>query len=396
MEMNGQRPQSPGSAENAPSPNKRPRVEGTHSSSPRMDAPRIQGMAQLPMGATLHPPANYVLLAGGMNGGNMAGNQFNEFAQAQNVQQKSIEVYAQSLAQQQRIALNNHAMAQGMNPGVQGSPMNSQLDGETAMFAGNAPRPGMPAPGQPQGNHALQDYQMQLMLLEQQNKKRLLMARQEQDSMSAGPHSQPAIGAPGFPPAMSPQGNRAGPSPNPTDQMKRGTPKLNQQVLPGSPMPDQQRNSPAPGMTFDPSQMPPGMPPQFPGYAQMPQNPMMRPPPSSHPGNFNAQQLTPQQVEQMRNGAMQNGMQNGAWRGPGGPQAMMQGAQQMGGPMGNPQRGNPMPPPPAPPAGEQSRTEPSPSQPAAPPTPQQTNKANPKKKVTKDNKVTLCASYIVF
>jgi len=31
------------------------------------------------------------------------------------------------------------------------------------------------------GNHALQDYQMQLMLLEQQNKKRLMMARQEQD-----------------------------------------------------------------------------------------------------------------------------------------------------------------------------------------------------------------------
>ena len=30
-------------------------------------------------------------------------------------------------------------------------------------------------------NHALQDYQMQLMLLEQQNKKRLMMARQEQD-----------------------------------------------------------------------------------------------------------------------------------------------------------------------------------------------------------------------
>jgi hypothetical protein len=32
------------------------------------------------------------------------------------------------------------------------------------------------------GNHALQDYQMQLMLLEQQNKKRLMMARQEQES----------------------------------------------------------------------------------------------------------------------------------------------------------------------------------------------------------------------
>jgi hypothetical protein len=33
------------------------------------------------------------------------------------------------------------------------------------------------------GNHALQDYQMQLMLLEQGNKKRLMMARQEQDNM---------------------------------------------------------------------------------------------------------------------------------------------------------------------------------------------------------------------
>lgn len=33
------------------------------------------------------------------------------------------------------------------------------------------------------GNHALQDYQMQLVLLEQQNKKRLLMARQEQDTV---------------------------------------------------------------------------------------------------------------------------------------------------------------------------------------------------------------------
>ncbi|KAF1957574.1 ankyrin, partial [Byssothecium circinans] len=32
------------------------------------------------------------------------------------------------------------------------------------------------------GNHALQDYQMQLMLLEQQNKKRLLIARMNQDN----------------------------------------------------------------------------------------------------------------------------------------------------------------------------------------------------------------------
>jgi hypothetical protein len=41
----------------------------------------------------------------------------------------------------------------------------------------SAPGPAAPGPS----NHALQDYQMQLMLLEQQNKKRLMMARQEQD-----------------------------------------------------------------------------------------------------------------------------------------------------------------------------------------------------------------------
>jgi hypothetical protein len=48
------------------------------------------------------------------------------------------------------------------------------------------------------GNHALQDYQMQLMLLEQQNKMRLLMARQEQDSITNPPghtstNMQPAV-----------------------------------------------------------------------------------------------------------------------------------------------------------------------------------------------------------
>tara|TARA_R110002003_G_scaffold112_18_gene9722 strand:+ start:27900 stop:29153 length:1254 start_codon:yes stop_codon:yes gene_type:complete len=330
-----------------------------------------------------------------MNNG-VPGNQFGEFAQpGQNAQQKTIEVYAQSLAQQHRVAMNNNtASPQGMNSGVQGSPMaQSGLDGQHDMFAGNGPRPGMPAaaPGAPQqGNHALQDYQMQLMLLEQQNKKRLLMARQEQDNMT-GPQHQGGVGAQGFPAAMSPQGNRPGPSPNPADQMKRGTPKLGQ--MPGSPLPEgtmqPQRGSPAPNMQFDPNLAPPGMPPQF--YPQMPhQSPMMRPP-SSHPGaNFNGQQLTPQQVEAMRNGQMQ---QNGAWRG--GPQqpGMMPG-QQMNGPMGNNPQQRQMPPPPAP-ATDQPRPEPSPSQSnQAPPTPSQSSKAGPgKKKGTKDNvKVKLRAS----
>lgn len=110
-------------------------------------------------------------------GNNVPNAQFNEFGPpANNAQQdKSMQVYAQSLVQQHRVALNNTASPQAM---TQGSPMNQGLDGQEIMFAGNQSRPGMPQqqPGQPQqGSHALQDYQMQLMLLEQQNKKRLLL-----------------------------------------------------------------------------------------------------------------------------------------------------------------------------------------------------------------------------
>lgn len=272
------------------------------------------------------------------------------------------------------------------------------LDGSENMFAGNPPQRAMAAgpAGQPPGNHALQDYQMQLMLLEQQNKKRLLMARQEQDNMSA-PHAQGVGGPAGFSAAMSPQGSRAGgPSPNPADQIKKNTPRMGAQGLPGSPMPEgmmqPQRNSPAPNMPYDPNAPPQGFQQQYPGLpGQMPT--MMRPNPSSHPGQqFNGQQMTPQQQMEMmqRNGAMQNG---GGWRGPPGQPGMMPNQQQMG-PMGQPQQRGQMPPPPAP-ANEQPRPQvPSPSQPTqAPPTPSQSNKANPKKKNTKDNKVTWRAFY---
>ena len=73
---------------------------------------------------------------------------------------------------------------------------------QQANMRAGAMGPGAPgANGQP-GNHALQDYQMQLMLLEQQNKKRLLMARQEQDG--------PPVG---FAPNLSPSNSRGGHSP---------------------------------------------------------------------------------------------------------------------------------------------------------------------------------------
>lgn len=390
MDMNGQRPQSPGSNENGGSPNKRPRVEGIHFDSPRMALARSQHLQR----ASLNHhglEANRAPLAGAMNAGNMPGNQFAEFAQqGQNAQQKPIEVYAQSLAQQQRMALNDH---QGMNNVAQGSPMTQPgLPGEGEIFVGNQPRPGMAAGAPPpQGNHALQDYQMQLMLLEQQNKKRLLMARQEQDNMSAGPHAQGPVGGPGFAQAMSPSGSRAGPSPNPSDQMKKGaTPRMGPQGLPGSPMPEgamqPQRNSPAPGVAFDPNTMPPGMPPQY-GFPNG-MNPQMMRPPSSHPQFVGNGQMTPEMQQAMQRNqmaAMQNG---GAWRGPQGQPGMMPGQQQMG-PMGaNPQQNRQQMPPPPAPTGEQPRTqEPSPSQPAAPPTPSTGNKPKPTKKNTKDTKV---------
>jgi hypothetical protein len=67
----------------------------------------------------------------------------------------------------------------GMAPTNYGPPAFPHPGGNPMYF----PSPNGPHPG-PGGNHALQDYQMQLMLLESQNKRRLMMARQEQDSMS--------------------------------------------------------------------------------------------------------------------------------------------------------------------------------------------------------------------
>jgi hypothetical protein len=70
------------------------------------------------------------------------------------------------------------------------------------------------------GNHALQDYQMQLMLLEQQNKKRLLMARQEQDSMLSRPDLPPIVNGQSAP-NTAPQSSRAGgPSPDLIDMAR--------------------------------------------------------------------------------------------------------------------------------------------------------------------------------
>jgi hypothetical protein len=412
MELNGHRPQSPASTDNAPSPSKRPRLEGGQFNGQPMP-PNGRGQPQGLQGPNANGQSAALLMANGINPTSLTASQFQSF-QSQNpaVQAKSIQVYAQNLAQHhQRSAMTNQAMPKGMmNPNVmpnQGSPMMQPMpDGQNMAMgpmseyyagnpAGGIPMRAMQPPGGQGGNHALQDYQMQLMLLEQQNKKRLMMARQEQDSMTR------ADGQPGMPgqmptqqplaPGMSPQGSRAGPSPNPSDQMKRGTPKMGAAGLPGSPTPGDgmaARGSPA-AMNFG------GMPQdmggaQFMGGFQMNKMEGMNPngvpnmrPPSSNPG-FNGQMNAPMEAMQ-RTQQAGNRMPSGNWQqqGPQGGQMMQQPPQgQQPQQMGTPQERNAMPPPQAPPAGgaNAGRTQPSSPQQNPAATPTQSNKSNPKKK----------------
>ena len=373
MDMNGQRPRTPSSADHAPSP-KRARMDA-NGFNPQQMMPNGRpppGMPPAMMDGTAQ--ANALLANSGINPGNLSDSQFASFqSQQPSVQQKSIQVYAQNMGKNRNegtsfVASSNYEGLQmlaemGMGPGGPDYYANAQM-----MRGGPMPPNG--AANGPGGEHALQDYQMQLMLLEQQNKKRLLMARQEQD----GP------GQPGIPFAaatgMSPQGSRGGPSPGPGAE-RRGTPKLGQQGMDGSPLPDGSlRGSPATMQNFVQ-----GQPPDL--YNSM--NPGARPPPSSNPAF--AGQFPQQAIDQMR----QSRMPNGNWQqGPPGHAPMAQQATNPQQPpqMGTPQQRNEMPPPQAP------------SGPAAngrsgsdetPPTPQPANKANPKpKKDTKKVKFPLC------
>lgn len=399
-DMDGnRRPASPGSTDNAPSPSKRPRLEG--------------------QGPPFNPQQAGGIMANGrpQQQGMPGQQQFQNFAnQPQNVQKSSIATYSQNLQQHHGQQMPNKAMGQPGNPQGQGSPMMQQGPNPaeiSTLYNANdfgGMRPG-PANGQGGGsNHALQDYQMQLMLLEQQNKKRLMMARQEQDSMGNIPRADgPAgPGGPGGPPGpngqvfpeSSPQGARPGASPNPSEQqMKRGTPQMNPAGIP-SPLPAdgaQSRGSPnpmafMPGANMDPNlaggpQFMNGMNGQMVNAQQM--NGGMRPP-SSHPGQpFNGQ-VNPQQMMAARQAqGGQAGPNQMQWQG--GPNGAMMTQGPQGQVQGTPQQRNAqMPPPSAPAPGGPANGRTQPSSPAtsnaAPPTPQQSNKSAPKKKATKDTK----------
>lgn len=434
---------SPGSADNAPSPNKRQRLDGTpfnpQQAGVMANGQRQPGMPANQVGngpSTSAAHAATMLQQHGIDPAQLTQDQFQSFQQAHpHAQQKSIQTYAQNLQQHHGQQMPNKGpMANNGGPQGQASPMMPQVpEGAAAnlqafynpenMSAG--PSGIRPAPGGGQGaggsNHALQDYQMQLMLLEQQNKKRLMMARQEQDSMGNMPRGDgpPGPGGPAGPngqgfPETSPQSGRPGASPNPTEQMKRGTPQMGPAGIP-SPLPEgggPSRGSPNP-MNFMPGNMPnQNMDPSMAQHffkgnmngqmdnmaAQM--NGGMRPP-SSHPnqpfnGQMQANMLVRQQQQQGQGqpGApgmpWQGGQQNGNGMGPQGPPGAVQ---------GNPQQRS-MPPPSAPGAGAagaannangRNTTSP-PTNTAAPPTPSQTKKAAPKKKDTKNAKAKVSAT----
>lgn len=396
---------SPGSGEGAPSPSKRPRIDGAQFNGPMgMQTGRgTGGMSGPTMAAGPGGPQNPMMLPSGMSAGNLAAQQFQNYPGQGGpgaANKAQIQQYTSQLAQHQQA---QKAMVNPNGPQGQGSPMmQTGPDGQPfySDVMVNGGRPGQPAAGAngQTGSHALQDYQMQLMLLEQQNKKRLLMARQEQDSMSGVREGPPNPNGQPFP-STSPNGARSVNSPNPNEMMKRGTPQMAAGQMP-SPE-GQSRGSPA-SINFMAQNMDPNQAAQF--YNKNPMNGMdmgmagpngMRQPPSSHPAGFNNAQMNQQQVMNMQRQQQQQAQQQPnvgqvpGWNGANAaPMMQQQGSQQgsQSGSMGTPQQ-RAMPPPSVPAAAQaqNGRTQPSsPQQTPAPPTPSQAKKANPKaKKETK-------------
>ncbi|UKZ76743.1 hypothetical protein TrVFT333_004453 [Trichoderma virens FT-333] len=251
--------------ENAPSPSKRPRLEGAPFNANQPNAMMANGRpGQVMPGQQMGVAGNVanaqqVLAANGINPAQLNPQQMQNFANTPPAaQQKSIATYSHNLQQHHGNQMGNKQIPGVGGPQNQSSPMMPQgPDGNTlnAFYNPEMGGPGAMRQGGPAGaqaaaagsNHALQDYQMQLMLLEQQNKKRLMMARQEQSDMGGIPRDgQPGAPGPNGPfPDTSPQAMRSGTSPNPAEQMKRGTPQMNNSGIP-SPVPDggQSRESP--------------------------------------------------------------------------------------------------------------------------------------------------------
>ena len=444
-DMNGQqRTQSPAAAAASPG-NKRVRLDnGTYEPVGNgRGAPQGVPQGGAAQNASSAVAAHQMLVENGINPGTLSAHQFAAFqGQPPSTQQRSIQLYAQSMATAtgKNIAqLQNGPKGMPQNPGQAGSPMMPQtseggLGGTMNEFYST---PGTMRAGGLGGTHALQDYQMQLMQLEQQNKKRLMMARQEQDSIA----THGGANRPDYHQGMSPN-SRAAPSPGPGGkQTMSGTPKMTNQVGPGSPLPDgqmgshlPQRNSPASVVGFN-GQMTDGNHPMM--YSQMGNGAvpngvgMMRPPgfdaqmaaqgmtqmnpnlrvqagrgqpvgPGGNPMWHSQQQQQQMQAQAQQQAQLQAQAQQQAQQQQAQQQAQQQQqqqppqGQQPGQPQGQPpqQAGTPQPgrpnlphtamPPPQAPPNPANTGRPASASPQVnnnqPPTPTQSNKANPKGK----------------
>lgn len=124
--------------------------------------------------------ATELLMMNGIDTGNLSDSQFTLFQQQNlHVQQKSIQVYAQNLAKSQR---HQHFMSrEGIcSPNHHGLSTNER---PVPHLAATQTRDA-PTPNSNVGLDARQDYETQLMLLEQQSKKRLSLARLEQEMVA--------------------------------------------------------------------------------------------------------------------------------------------------------------------------------------------------------------------
>jgi len=172
---------APSSSNNAASPSKHDHVDGLQFGQPHPiqyqyhcgtshDIAAAESMNTLNRGINL-------LTENGINPSYLNPAQMEVFqAQSPQIQEKSIRLYAHDIMINQRRQCMRSLGSTIIQPGVDDN-MPRFSNGNTALQMNSGVQINSA------GNHALQDYQMQLMLLEQQNKKRLLLARQEQARM---------------------------------------------------------------------------------------------------------------------------------------------------------------------------------------------------------------------
>ena len=348
-EMNGIRTGSPTEGEAVGSPSKRPRMENgqqqfnnTMMQNGRAGAGPAGAQQQMLMQSGFNPQMNPQMRPNGA-------------MPPKGVQVREtmpFDTMLTSQGQMPTMMMGNAGspMMQGMQQGfpTDAAQMEFIRNQQNAMAAGQQPMQGN---GGQSGNHALQDYQMQLMLLEQQNKKRLMMARQEQhDNNPNGAQMQGVNMQPG----MSP-GSRTGTSPNPGEL--HDVFSMHELTVPEN----MAGRSPA-GMNFM-GNMPGGFDAQM---FTMDKNQMpMGPGPQMRGPTSNADMTAAMRAQGGRPGQFQGG------------QPMQQQGSQAGQQIGTPNRD--MPPPQAPAGGSAQRNQGgSPSNNNAPPTPSTGNKPNPK------------------